>query len=171
MTGIFLAIHHCPNIKTAFVVAIWLVFHIFAFICGWFPLFVFLLQFAAFLLSSSPLLTPYSTALCFTSILCFFHSLPSPRRPFIPFHLQTRISVRAWFSYKAETHSRGMPAQQIKSSLILMYIPLSSPDFIYMFSFHFFPNFVSLIDSRGLWQWCITLGFIGFLDFIHRSVF
>jgi hypothetical protein len=27
------------------------------------------------------------------------------------------------------------------------------------------------IDYKGHWQWCITIGIAGFLDFVHRPVF
>jgi hypothetical protein len=28
-----------------------------------------------------------------------------------------------------------------------------------------------LLDSKGIWRWCITLRITGFLDFSHRPVF
>jgi hypothetical protein len=28
-----------------------------------------------------------------------------------------------------------------------------------------------IVDSKGFWRWCITLGITGFLDFVHRPVF
>jgi hypothetical protein len=50
--------------------------------------------------------------------------------------------------------------------------PLSSRHFIYLSSqFISFLNFVSLIDSKGFWQWRITIGITGILECVHCPVF